>query len=124
MRILAVLGTLVIVFGIGAGVRLYSKDNATTQEVVASPTPSSTPITSFSYQGEEGKTALATLQSKATVELKHFSFGDQVISINGSASTDSLFWSFYINGTAASVGAGDYIAKSTDQIVWKLESMQ
>lgn len=74
------------------------------------------------YQGVDGKTALELLQQKATVITKDSSYGKYVDSINGVAGgTGNKYWTFYINGKAASVGAGAYTTKSTDVITWKFE---
>lgn len=79
--------------------------------------------TDVKYKGVEGQTALALLEKYTTVKTKHYSFGDLVTSINGTAGNGPKYWSFYLNGKLASVGAGAYVTKSTDQIEWKLQSL-
>lgn len=78
-------------------------------------------ITQMSYQGQAGQTALTLLKKHATVQVKHYSFGDQVIAINGTSGNGPKYWTFYINSKEASVGAGTYVTKSTDKIMWKLQ---
>jgi uncharacterized protein DUF4430 len=79
-------------------------------------------IAPISYQGEDGKTALELLKQKATVVTKDSSYGQYVDSINGVAGgTGGKYWTFYINGQQASVGAGAYTTKATDTITWKFE---
>lgn len=77
--------------------------------------------TQLSYQGQEGKNALALLKQHATVQTKHYSFGDLVTSINGTAGNGPKYWTFYVNGKQASVGAGSYVTKDSDKIMWKLQ---
>lgn len=89
-----------------------------TPTVAATATPQSTDIT---VNIEDGKTALAALEDQQKVEVKSYSFGDMVTSINGLAATDTEGWSFYVNGTLASVGAGDYTPKSGDRIEFRYE---
>lgn len=77
--------------------------------------------TDVKYKGVNGQTALALLQKYANVQLKHYSFGDMVTSINGTAGTGPKYWSFYVNGKLAEVGAGSYITHDSDSIEWKLQ---
>lgn len=77
--------------------------------------------TQLSYQGQNGITALSLLKKHAVVQTKHYSFGDLVTSINGTPGNGPKYWTFYLNGKQASVGAGAYISKSTDAITWKLQ---
>ncbi len=78
-------------------------------------------ITQLSYQGIQGQNALALLKKHAAVLTKHYSFGDMVTSINGVKGSGPKYWTFYINGKMASVGAGSYTTKSTDTLAWKLQ---
>jgi hypothetical protein len=78
--------------------------------------------TSVKYDGQEGKTALALLEQEATVVTKDSSYGPYVDSINGvTGGTDGKYWTFYVNGAQAQVGAGAYTTKATDKIEWKFE---
>ena len=76
--------------------------------------------TDVAYRGVEGQNALALLKKYATVETKHYSFGDLVTSINGTKGTGPKYWSFYLNGKMAEVGAGAYTTHSSDNIEWRL----
>jgi len=78
-------------------------------------------LTQLSYQGVNGQTALALLKKHAVVQTKHYSFGDMVSSINGTEGSGPKYWTFYINGKEASVGASTYITKSTDTLSWRLQ---
>jgi len=77
--------------------------------------------TQISYKGQADKDALTLLKTHATVQTKHYSFGDQVTAINGVKGTGPKYWTFYINGTMAEVGAGDYKTKPGDTLMWKLQ---
>jgi len=88
---------------------------------VAAVTNAQHQLTQLSYHGQAGQNALALLKKHATVQTKHYSFGDLVMSINDSKGTGPKYWTFYINGKQASVGAGSYTTKSTDTLTWKLQ---
>lgn len=77
--------------------------------------------TQISYNGQTGIDALQLLKNHAVVVTKHYSFGDMVTSINGTVGKGPKYWTFYVNGQEASVGAGSYVTKSTDTIMWKLQ---
>ncbi len=73
----------------------------------------------FSYQGEEGKSALELLKAKAEVTESQPGF---VESINGRKADSGKreFWGFYVNGHPSEVGAGSYQTKAADVIEWKI----
>lgn len=77
--------------------------------------------TDIKYNGQDGQNALVLLKRHATITVKHYSFGDQVVSINGTEGNGPKYWSFYVNGKMAQVGASSYITKSSDKIEWKLQ---
>lgn len=78
---------------------------------------------SITYKGVEGKTALAILKEKHKVDVKTYSFGDQVTGIDGSKGTGPKYWTFYLNGKMSDEGAGTYQTKASDIIEWKLEQL-
>lgn len=79
----------------------------------------------ISYAGEKGKTALAQLQAAAKVETKASEYGAYVDSINGiKGGQDGKYWTFYVNGKMANIGASEYIAKGGEKIEWKFEKLQ
>jgi len=78
-------------------------------------------LTDIKYNGQNGVDALTLLKKHATVQVKHYSFGDLVTAINGSQGNGPKYWTFYLNGKEASVGAGSYVTKSSDKIEWKLQ---
>ncbi|OGK28208.1 hypothetical protein A3C28_03385 [Candidatus Roizmanbacteria bacterium RIFCSPHIGHO2_02_FULL_39_9] len=72
----------------------------------------------------EGKTALDLLQQTSKVKTKGEKENAYVIEIDGKKADDAKkeFWSLYINGTIAPVGAGSYVLKNGDSIEWKIET--
>ena len=78
-------------------------------------------LTQISYHGHDGIDALTLLKQHAAVQTKHYSFGDLVTSINGSVGSGPKYWTFYVNGKEASVGAGAYHSKNSDTLMWRLQ---
>lgn len=76
-----------------------------------------------SYQGQTGKTALEILKNKFNVQTKEFSGGEFVQTINGVTPDDKHYWSFYVNGAEATVGASQYVTKDSDKVEWKLKEI-
>ncbi|MDB5183125.1 MAG: hypothetical protein JWO47_909 [Candidatus Saccharibacteria bacterium] len=77
----------------------------------------------ITYKGVTGKTALEILKAQHTVTTKTYSFGEQVTSIDGLAGNGPKYWTFYINGKMADVGAGTYQTAASDNIEWKWEQL-
>lgn len=77
-----------------------------------------------SYQGQKGQNALELLKKHHKVEAQHFSIGDFVTSIDGISAPTNYYWSFYVNGKASDVGAGQYVTKNSDLLSWKLVKIQ
>ena len=112
-----ILPALILV--VGAGVAIWSHGVNPDQVQVVKNSQSQT--TEISYKGQSGKDALTLLKTHAQVQTKHYSFGDLVAAINGAAGNGPKYWTFYINGKEAQVGAGAYVTKSTDMLDWKLQ---
>lgn len=110
---------VIAVLGIGGGAWAYVANSPSHKVDVV--TNAQHKVTQISYRGVEGQNALSLLKKHATVQTKHYSFGDMVESINGTKGTGPKYWTFYINGKMASVGAGTYTTKSSDQLMWKLQ---
>lgn len=106
----------IVIIG-GAAVGIWSHGASPKAQIVTSQLQT----TDVKYKGVEGQSALNLLKKYTRVETKHYSFGDLVTSINGTEGNGPKYWSFYINGKLADVGAGSYITKSTDNIEWKLQ---
>lgn len=119
----------VLCIGALAGVGVYALiegQNHKTATVEAASVSKHTPQTTISYTGNKGETALAQLKRVApNVITKQSSYGEYVDSIDGLASgTDGKYWSFYVNGSLATEGAGAYIANGGEKIEWKFEKLQ
>jgi len=85
-----------------------------------------TDLAYVTYAAVPGVTSLAQLkQANSTVQTVSSSYGDYVDAINGlKGGTDGKYWSFYIDGTLASVGAGSYTQNGGEKIEWKFENLQ
>lgn len=116
-----VLSAVLVVFGILI-ISPSIFNNQKTENLIISPTfQVSKTNDSFTYKGKKDIDALTLLKEKTQVMESQPGF---VSSINGRAA-DSLkkeFWSFYVNGKQAEVGAAEYITKDTDNIEWKIET--
>lgn len=123
-KIIAVFGALLIIAGTLVGVSVandQSKKSAESSQVSEQKKEAS----EVSYQGVEGKTALDLLKSSHTVETKTYDgLGELVTTIDGVAPDSKHFWSFYVNGKMAEVGAGQYNTKAGETITWKLDAIQ
>lgn len=71
-----------------------------------------------------GSTALRLLISTHKIVVKGEKENAFVTAIDGKVASvvDKEFWSFYVNGKQAQVGAGSYFVKNNDTIEWKIET--
>jgi len=71
-----------------------------------------------------GSTALQLLTSTHKVLSKGEKENTYITAIDRrvASGTNKEFWSFYVNGKQAQVGAGSYIVKNNDTIEWKIET--
>lgn len=100
---------------------LQTQEKTTQQSQVLRLVPGSQVI----YKGQEGKSALEILKANHRVETKDFSgVGEFVAAIDGVEPQTTHFWSFYVNGSQAQVGASAYLTKDSDTIEWKLEEIK
>jgi hypothetical protein len=53
------------------------------------------------------------------VEVKSYSFGTLIESIDGYANSTDKAWIYFVNNTPASVGADGYLVKPNDLIEWR-----
>jgi len=100
--------------------------NATSKktQVVASPVATAVVAvkTPIAYSCSKNETALSALQkANHTVEIKQYSFGKVVTSIDGQVQGNNKYWSFAVNGKDAAVGAEAYKCKGTENISWELK---
>jgi hypothetical protein len=78
----------------------------------------------LSYEGKDGSTALALLlEADPSAAVTGEGENAFVTTIDGvAANPDNQFWALYVNGEAATVGAGSLETKDGDEITWKLET--
>ncbi|MBI3956501.1 MAG: DUF4430 domain-containing protein [Candidatus Kerfeldbacteria bacterium] len=128
---------LVAILFLGAGcltttVTLKNNDNANSPAVFTIPlkiTKSGDDTKEYRLTIESVTTALRLLENAAaennfTIQTKTFDFGVLVEGIDGINADNSNFWSFYVNGVPATVGAGDYTLKDGDTVEFRYESLQ
>jgi hypothetical protein len=114
--LLTIVAVIIVAAGISTGI--YAHDR---QGNVQTITNAQHQITQISYNGQNGVNAYVLLQKHATVQAKHYSFGYLVTSIDGVIGNGPKYWTFYVNGKEAAVGASLYITKNSDTISWKLQ---
>ena len=120
----ALAASAVIVVALGVGVAAWVPKSTTTK-TSSQPTTSqqaTKPIDHLDYDGQDGKTAMDILKTKATVVTKSSSYGAYVDSIDGVAGgSNGKYWTLYVNGDMSQVGADAYTTKTGDKIEWKLQ---
>ena len=125
----ALIGLLMAIVLVGGSWAAIARKNHTnTPAATPTPTASATPdinvTKSASFTGVEGEIALVTLKKQFTVETKEFSgLGEYVNAINGLTADAGHYWSFYVNGASADVGASAYTAKAGDQLEFRYVDM-
>lgn len=73
----------------------------------------------------EGESVLDVANRTQKTEIKEYSFGNLVESIEGVKNgTDNKYWIFYVNSEESKVGAGDYRLKPNDKIEWKFKTYE
>lgn len=79
----------------------------------------------FAYDGEDGRTVLELLQDNADeVGVVGAGANAYVTSINGVEADEAQneFWALYVDGAAATTGAGSLETTSDQMIEWRLET--
>lgn len=72
------------------------------------------------FVATKGKNVLDQLKEHANVTVTQSQYGPFVDAINGQKQ-DGKYWSYYVNGQMAQVGAADYVTQGGEKIEWKLE---
>lgn len=111
-----IIGVTFLVAAGGSVIALYASSYAVHTE-----TNAAHQLVQISYRGQDGTDALTLLRQHADVQVKHYSFGDMVVVINNMVGNGPKYWTFYINGKEAAIGAGAYSTKSTDTLMWRLQ---
>ncbi len=120
-RLAAKVAALIVVIVIAGGIAFSLLHHPASAASDVTTTSSHHELTSISYPGVNGVNALVLLKRHATVTTKHYSFGDMVISIDGVVGNGPKYWTLYVNGKEATVGASDLITTSKEKITWKLQ---
>ena len=83
-------------------------------------------LSTFSYQGEDGKTALELLeQHDPDAQVQGEGENAYVTAIRGrEADPATEFWGLYVDDEMATVGAGSLETKDGQTITWKLEEIE
>lgn len=128
-RILSVL-IVAAILGLGSWAAYDSQtSNPQSQTNPTSNTEAKTPElgrTEITYAATPGITSLEQLKLEVedVIVIENSEFGDYVDSIEGhKGGTEGKYWSFYVNGEMAQVGASTYIQEEGDQILWKFQKL-
>lgn len=78
--------------------------------------PDAQPTTIEITAWEDGQTAMALLESVATVQKKEYGFGVFVEGINGLLGDKDNYWAFYVNNEYAQQGADQTILQTGDVV--------
>lgn len=100
---------------------LYEANNNKEETVIVQSDPAY-----ISYTAVSDKTSLDQLkETTPNVQTKTTEYGEYVDTIGSLVGgTDGKYWTFYIDGEMASVGAGSYIQKGGEKIEWKFVNLQ
>lgn len=81
--------------------------------------------TEITYTAKAGDTSLAQLKREAdNVNTEQSEYGEYVDSIEGhKGGTDGKYWSFYVDGKMAEVGASNYTQKGGEKIEWRFQKL-
>lgn len=119
---------IVAILGLAVALALY-QSNAQPQVTPAMQSVESAPPelgrTEISYHAQPGITSLEQLKSEAkNVLTQESEYGELVDSVEGhKGGTNGAYWSFYVNGEMAQVGAGSYVQEEGDYIEWKFQKL-
>ena len=118
--LLAVL-TGFIIAGVASSLWVLEKHKANNSKPTAGQQTTASQAAKVTYQGEDGKTALALLNQHATVALAINGGDTRVESINSVKNAAGKAWHLYVNGTRITADAARYQTHDGDTVVWKFE---
>lgn len=126
-----------LVVGLGTGVWAWNNNrsnsntnsvtantNVAVQNVNAAANTNTAVVTTYTYKGQDGKTALELLKTaypNSTTKTSG-SLGEYVTGINGKEAGSNEYWQLFLNGKSSEVGASTLVTKPTDTLEWKLAS--
>lgn len=81
--------------------------------------------TEISYEAKPSMTSLQQLRDEVKdVTVTSSKYGEYVAAIEGHKGGDEgKYWSFYVDGKMSDVGAGSYVQKGGEKIVWKFQKL-
>jgi len=122
---------IVVLALIGGGTAYIARDSLwppvsdTTAGKTVVPEEKTTNPTEITYAAKEGISSLEQLTQETndvvTVESTYGKYVDSIGEHKGG--TDGNYWSFYIDGKLADVGADSYIQKGGEKIEWKFQKL-
>jgi len=126
--IIYIIGVIVVFGTTAAGGYLYqsniidaNKAQQTRQE--AQDKTTATKKNGITYMGKNGVSALKLLEQNAKIVTSGKGEMAFVTTINDvKANSKNEYWQFNVDGKSATVGAGSYITKNGEVILWKLTS--
>lgn len=126
-RVLAILAALVIlVIGLVFAVNyLQQTSNESDQATETNQSVTAEPAENIEFTASPEGSVLDQLQAiNSDVVVVESEEGSYVDSINGLAGgTDGKYWSLYVDGEMATVGAADYMPKGGEVIEWKFQRL-
>lgn len=125
-KLIIIVVAIVIALGLGTWATVSYQNNDSQPQVTNDQPPvAKTGRSEITYQAEPGITSLEQLKKEATdVVVAESEYGELVDSIEGhKGGTDGKYWSFYVNGEMAQVGAGAYLQEEGDVIEWKFQKL-
>jgi|SRR5688572_15099782 hypothetical protein len=121
--LIAVFGAVLLAIGV-TSVALINLDDSPKNEQQQSQQKSTTEEQSDTvrFTAEADKNVLEQLTTHAEVVTKDSQYGAYVDSINGKTGGDGgKYWTFYVDGQMAQIGAEAYITKGGEVVEWKFE---
>lgn len=123
--LIAIFGAVLLAIGVTTVVLVNLDDTPQTeQQQTHQPTEieKNEQVEVVSFTAEPDKTVLDQLASHAAIETKESTYGTYVDSINGKKGGEGgKYWTFYVDGQMAQVGAGAYVTEGGEKIEWKFE---
>jgi hypothetical protein len=123
--LLAVFGAVLLAIGVTSVVLISLDDtpkNNQAKTTEQKPVQTEEDADTVRFTAEADKNVLEQLKLHADVVTKDSQYGAYVDSINGKVGGDGgKYWTFYVDGEMAQVGAEAYITKGGETIEWKFE---
>jgi hypothetical protein len=120
--IIAVFSAVVLAIGVTAVVLTNQPTQSNETAVADAQKVEAAQSERLEFTAEADKTVLEQTEAKARVVTKGSDYGPYVDSINDiQGGTDNKYWSFYVNGQLAPIGAAEYVTEGGETIEWKFE---